>query len=51
MRRILFRQLKDVKQFSDLRDKSLDVAETSLNLTPFSLGFYQVFGISEKCTV
>ena len=51
MRRILFRQLKDVKQFSDLWDKSFDVAETYSKLTPLSLGFCHVFGISEKCTV
>lgn len=51
MRRILIRQLKDVKQFSDLWDKSFDLAETYLKLTPLSLGFCHLFGISEKCTV
>jgi hypothetical protein len=41
MRRILFPQSKYVKQFSDLRDKSLDPEETYLKLTPLSVGFYR----------
>lgn len=51
MRRILFPQLKYVKQFSDLRDKSPDLEKTYSKFKALSLGFPQVFGISEKSGV
>ena len=43
--------IKVCQTFSDLRDKSLDVAETYLKLGLLSLGFCRVFGISDKGTV